>query len=411
METRWLGASHQRRQRARRSRITVSLAAGLTVALLSGLPRLATAAQPAAPPPPAVGVVIAKKEPIYTSHRYVGRILAEKTVRLVARVTGVLEQRLFKQGSDVSNGQLLYVIEQPPFQAVVAQQQAAVAQAEAQLTNAIATLDRSLRLLHTPAGQQSTVDSARAAQLSDAAQLASAKAQLETASINLGYTEIHAPIAGRIGVSNISTGNVVTPSSGTLATIVSQDPMYITFEMPVVDALALNDRYRAIGGLAALALQVILPNGETYPHQGKVSFMGNTVSSSTDTILVRGTVANPVLPGPANKGVANRELTDGEFVTVIVQEAKPEQRVVVPRQAILYDQLGTYAMVVGPNAVVERREVTLGQTTPQTAVVDSGVKAGEQVVVEGIQRVHPGLKVHPKIVTAPQLQATASGKS
>ncbi|MGH7069755.1 MAG: efflux RND transporter periplasmic adaptor subunit [Acetobacteraceae bacterium] len=411
METRWLGASHRRRQRERRSRIALSLVVGLTLALLSGLPRLAMAAQPAAPPPPLVGVVIANKEPIYTSHRYVGRILAEKTVRLVARVTGVLEQRLFKQGSDVAKGQLLYVIEQPPYQAVVAQQQAAVAQAEAQLTNAIATLDRSLRLLHTPAGQQSTVDSDRAGQLSDAAQLASAKAQLETASINLGYTEIRAPIDGRIGVSNISTGNVVTPSSGTLATIVSQDPMYITFEMPVVDALALNDRYRAVGGLAALALHVILPNGETYPHQGNLSFMGNTVSSSTDTILVRGTIANPVLPGPANKGVANRGLTDGEFVTVIVQEAKPEERVVVPRQAILYDQLGTYALVVGPNAEVERREVTLGQTTPQTAVVDSGVNAGEQVVIEGIQRVHPGLKVHPKIVTAPQLQAADSGKS
>lgn len=420
MATRSLGASHRRyprearRRGARRgegrSRITVGFATVLILALLLCLPSLSMAAKPAAPPP-TVGVVIAKKEPVYSTHKYVGRILAEKTVRLVARVTGVLERRLFKQGSDVSKGQLLYVIEQPPFQAVVAQQQAAVAQAEAQLTNAIATLDRSLRLLHTPAGQQSTVDSARAAQLGDAAQLASAKAQLETATINLGYTEIRAPLAGRIGVSVISTGNVVGPSSGTLATIVSQDPMYIAFEMPVVDALALNGRYRAAGGLAALALRVTLPNGKTYPHQGKVSFMGNTVSSSTDTILVRGTIANPVLPGPANKGVANRELTDGEFVTVIVQEAKPEERVVVPRQAILYDQLGTYALVVGPDSKVERRVVTLGQSTPETAIIDSGVAAGEQVITEGMQRVRPGLTVQAKVVAAPRSETATSGKS
>ncbi|MGH7050876.1 MAG: efflux RND transporter periplasmic adaptor subunit [Acetobacteraceae bacterium] len=420
MATRSLGASHQRhpkegRRRAGRSRTTASFATVLVIALLLGLPCLAMAAKPAAPPP-TVGVVIAKKEPVYTTHKYVGRILARKTVRLVARVTGVLEQRLFKQGSDVGKGDLLYVIEQPPFQAVVAQQQAAIAQAEAQLTNAIATLDRSLRLLHTPAGQQSTVDSARAAQLGDAAQLASAKAQLEIATINLGYTEIRAPLAGRIGVSGISTGNVVGPSSGTLATIVSQDPMYIAFEMPVVDALALNDRYRAAGGLAALALRIILPNGKTYPHQGKVSFMGNTVSSSTDTILVRGTIANPVLPGaanngPANQGIADRALTDGEFVTVIVQEAKPEERVVVPRQAILYDQLGTYALVVGPDAKVERRAVTLGQSTPETAIIESGVKAGEQVITEGMQRVRPGLTVEAKVIAAAGSMAAAAGKS
>ena len=124
----------------------------------------------------AVGVVTAKIEPVYETSQYVGRILAENTVNLVARVTGFLEQRLFRQGSDVAKGQLLYVIEQPPYQAAVAQSQAAVAQAEAQLSNAITTLSRQLQLLHTPAGQQSTVDNDRATQLSDAAQLASARA-------------------------------------------------------------------------------------------------------------------------------------------------------------------------------------------------------------------------------------------
>jgi len=399
------------RRAGRRIAISLCLAVAFLVAGAIALARPVAAAPAAAPPPPTVGVVKATLQPVFTTHQYVGRILSEDTVRLVARVTGFLEQRLFRQGSDVAKGQLLYVIEQPPYQAAVAQQAAAIAQAEAQLTNAIATLNRSEQLLHTPAGQQATVDNARATQLSDAAQLASARAQLETANINLGYTEIRAPISGRIGVSNISTGNVVGPSSGTLAVIVSQDPMYIAFEMPVVDALALNERYRAVGGLAALALRVILPDGKTYAHEGKVSFMGNSVSSSTDTILVRGTIANPVVPGSFDRGVPNRELTDGEFVTVLVQEAEPQEAVVVPRQAILYDQLGAYALVVGSNDVVERKDVSLGQATPATAVVQSGVKAGDQVIIEGIQRVRPGLKVHAEVIAAPAAAAQAAGKT
>jgi len=372
----------------------------------------AALAQPAAAP--VVGVATARMEAVYETSQYVGRILAEKTVHLVARVTGFLERRLFRQGSDVARGQLLYIIEQPPYQAAVAQSQAAVAQASAQLSNAITTLNRELQLLHTPAGQQSTVDNDRATQLSDAAQLASARAQLETANINLGYTEIRAPIAGRIGITNISEGNVVSPSSGTLATIVSQDPMYVAFEMPMVDALNLNTRYRAEGGLAALGIRIILPDGQTYAQLGKVDFESNTVSSSTDTILVRGTIANPPLPGTArhgtNQGVSNRELTDGEFVTVILRGLKPQQSVVVPRQAVLNDQLGTYVLVVDQKSVVDRRPVTLGQTTPATAVIASGLASGERVIIEGIQRVRPGLKVNAEPVTVPAMPAP-SGKS
>jgi membrane fusion protein (multidrug efflux system) len=348
-------------------------ALGLVAAVLLCFP-LPAVAQPAAAASPVVGVVTAKSEQVYETNQYVGRILSEK----------ILERRLFRQGSDVTEGQLLYVIEQPPYQAAVARSQAAVAQAEAQLSNAITTLNRELQLLHTPAGQQSIVDNDRATQLSDAAQLASARAQLETASINLGYTEIRAPIAGRIGITNISVGNVVGPSSGRLATIVSQDPMYVAFEMPVVDALRLNDRYRAEGGLAALGVQVILPDGQTYSHKGNVDFMSNTVSSSTDTILVRGTIADPLLPGLATQGVANRELTDGEFLTVILQGLKPGRAIVVPREAVLNDQLGTFAPVVDAKSIVERRPVTLGQTTPATAVIASGLAAGENVIIEGI---------------------------
>lgn len=373
-------------------------AAALAVAALFLTPLAAEAAASAAP---VVGVVSAKIEPVHQSSQYVGRIQAEKKVNLVARVDGFLEQRLFQEGSDVEKGQLLFVIEQPPYQAAVSARAAAVAQADAELSNAKRTLQRQTALLHTPAGQQSTYDTAKAAELSDAAKLAAAKAQLETASIGLGYTDIRAPISGRIGITHISVGNFVTPSSGTLATITSEDPMYVAFEVPAVDAFRLNDEYRGQGGLAALSLHIVLPNGTTYAHAGQLNFMSNTVTSNTDTILLRGTIANPVLPGAIKGGIADRDLTDGEFVTVILRGRNAEPSVVVPRTAVLDDQLGTYVFVVNDKSVVERRPVTLGVTTPMTAVIKDGVKAGERVIVEGIQRAHPGLKVEAKAVPNP----------
>ncbi|MGH7120625.1 MAG: efflux RND transporter periplasmic adaptor subunit [Acetobacteraceae bacterium] len=378
--------------------------AGLVAAALLIIP---AASAPAATPAPAVGVVSAKIEPIYESNQYVGKIQAERRVHLVARVSGFLEQRLFEEGSDVKKGQLLYVIEQPPYQAAVSTEAAAVAQAEAELTNANLTLQRQAALLHTPAGQQSIYDTAVAAKLSNAAQVASAKAQLETASINLGYTDIQAPISGRIGITNISVGNFVAPSSGTLATITSEDPMYVMFEIPSVDALKLNDKYRAAGGLAALSVRIVLPDGETYKQSGKVNFMSNTVSPNTDTILLRATIPNPALPGPVRNGVANRELTDGEFVTVILRALKPEQSVVVPREAVVQGPLGSHVFVVNDKSVLEQRAVTLGQTTPTTAVIKSGVKAGDRVVVAGVQRAQPGLKVKAEAIS----NSTSAGGS
>lgn len=380
------------------------LATFLLFAAVIGIARPSAAAPPA-PPAPAVGVVVAKVEPVYPSSQFVGRIRAERRVKLVARVSGFLEQRLFKEGSDVAKGQLLYEIEKPPYQAAVAAAAAAVAQAEAELANAGLTLRRQAALLHTPAGQQSNYDAAKAAELSDAAALAAAKAKLETATINLGYTDIRAPIAGRIGISNISVGNFVTPSSGTLATITSEDPMYVVFEIPSVDAFHLNDEYRAEGGLAALVMRIVLPDGKTYSHTGKVHFMSNTVTTNTDTILLRGTIANPVLPGPSNNGVSNRVLTDGEFVTAILQPPAPEHLLVVPRQAVVVGQFGSSVFVVNDKSVVEQRVVTLGETTPTIAVIKKGVKAGERVIVEGIQRARPGLKVKAEVVANPAVPA------
>jgi membrane fusion protein (multidrug efflux system) len=353
-------------------------------------------AQPAAGPPPPVGVVRAKLAPVTESDTFVGRIEATDRVNLVARVTGFLEQRRFTEGAEVKRGDLLYTLEKPPFEADVQAKAAAIAQAQAQLENAQLTLQRAEALLHTPAGQQSNVDNARATQLSDQAMLLQAQANLRASEINLGYTDIRAPISGKIGQTAVTVGNVVGPNSGTLATIVSQDPMYVTFPIAYRTALDLRERY-AKQGFSAVVLKLQLPDGRTYGQTGKLDFVNNTISANTDTILLRGTIPNPPLPG----AVAARELTDGEFVNVIVEGVQPIEALTIPRAAVLSDQAGDYVDVVDAQNKVEQRHITLGQSTPTTAVVMTGLKQGEMVVLEGLQKVRPGQTVTPGPATPP----------
>src|SRR6516225_1479800 len=202
-------------------------------------------AQPAPSAPPAVGVVRVARHEITQSNEFVGRIQSIGRVSLVARVTAFLEKRDFVEGAEVKKGDLLYLLEQPPFQAQVDFNKANVAQLEAQHTFAAQQLARAGYLLKTPAGQQQAVDQAVSNERSLAAQIGAAKAQLETANINLGYTEVRAPIDGKISATAVTEGNVVSVTSGTLATLVSQDPMYVVFPVALRTAIELRNKYQA----------------------------------------------------------------------------------------------------------------------------------------------------------------------
>jgi len=237
--------------------------------------------------PPAVGVVRAERQQITQSDEFIGRIQAVGRVALVARVSAFLEKRLFVEGSEVKQGDLLYQLEQPPFQAVVDADRANIEQLEAQHRNAELTLERAEALLKTPAGQQATVDSALASERALAAQIAGAQAQLQTAQINLGYTEIRAPIDGKITSTAVTEGNVVSPTSGTLADIVSQDPMYVDFPVSVRAGLDLRNRYEAKGGFSAVVLKMRLPDGRIYGQNGKADYVSPTVAENTDTRRIR----------------------------------------------------------------------------------------------------------------------------
>lgn len=199
--------------------------------------------QPAPAGPPAVGVVEATRRPITESSEFLGRVEAINRVNVVARVTAFLEQRLFNEGAEIKKGDALYRLERGPFEADLASKEAQVAQLQATLENAKLTTERARTLLGGPAGQQSTYDAAVANQRSLEAQVQAAQAQAQASRINLDYTLISAPIDGKIGRTAVTEGNVVGPSSGVLTTIVSQDPMHVTFPVPLRQGLELRERY------------------------------------------------------------------------------------------------------------------------------------------------------------------------
>ena len=334
----------------------------------------------AAAPLPAVTVLTLQPSAITPGVQFNGRVVAVDTVDLRARVTGFLEQRLFEEGADVNVGDLLFVIEKDPYQAVVEQRQAELASAEANRANTAVQLQRGEELVKNNNIPKAEVDQRRAADQMAAAAVLEAQAALQQAEINLGYTEIHAPIAGRIGRADLSVGNLVGPDSGVLAPIVSQDPIFVTF--PVSQRQLLD--YRRERGHTGRdpVVRVTLPDGSTYEHPGAVDFVDVQVDESTDTVAVRAELPNP-----------DRILVDGQFVGVRVEAGEPEQVLAVPQASVQVDQAGPYVMVVGGDDTVATRRVTLGDMVGTQAVVRDGLDAGERLIVEGIQKVRPGMAV------------------
>ncbi len=345
--------------------------------------------------PPAVGVLEVHRAPVEEVSEYIGRIQAIDSVALLARVTGYLEQRLFTEGSEVAKGQLLYVIEQPPYQAQVEADQGTLVQAQANAAFAAAQFERQKNLLATPAGQRSNYDQTLATQRADEAAVLSAEANLKTAQINLGYTEIRAPVDGRITATNVNSGNVVSPSSGTLATIVTQDPMYVVFPVAERDVAALQQRYAQAGGLQAAKIQVRLSNGAVYGQYGTLDYVAPTVSTSTDTITLRATIPNPKQPGRGSGSTGDRTLVDGQFITALVAAPQPISLITVPQSSILIDQQGSYVFAIGPDNVAHRTNIHTGEQSGTSIAVLSGLADGQTIVTDGLQRVRDGARVSP----------------
>ena len=334
----------------------------------------------AAAPPPAVTVISVQPTELTPGVGFNGRVVAVDEVQLRARVTGFLEKRLFEEGADVETGDLLFVIEKAPYQAVVEQRQAELASAEANRANTAAQLQRGEELVKNGNIPRSEVDLRRASDLMAAASIQEAQAALQQAQINLGYTEIRAPIAGRIGRADFSVGNLVGPDSGVLATIVSQDPIYVTF--PVSQRQLLEYRRERGDAGGDPVVRVTLPDSTLYQHPGRLNFLDVQVDPGTDTVTVRAELPNP-----------ERVLVDGQFVGVRVERGEPERVLAVPQAALQVDQAGPYVLVVGGDDKVEARRVALGDAEGAQVVVEDGLSEGERIIVEGIQKVRPGMAV------------------
>jgi membrane fusion protein, multidrug efflux system len=361
---------------------------------LSLLDATAQAAEPpkSAAPPPSVAVITTQLVDVTPTFGFNGRVVAEDKVELRARVAGFLQKRAFKEGADVRAGELLFVIEKDQYQAVVEQRQAELASAEANRVNTQVALRRGEELVKNKNIPQAEVDERRANDQMAAAKILEAQAALKQAEINLGYTDIYAPIDGRIGRASVSVGNLVGPDSGVLATIVSQNPIYVTF--PVSQRQLLDYRREQSGSGHPPVVRVGLPDGTLYPEPGSLNFLDVQVDRGTDTVTVRAALPNP-----------DRVLVDGQFVSVQVEAGKPERRIAIPQAALQVDQAGPYVLVVDGDDKVESRRVKLGATEGTQAVIQDGLKEGERVIVEGIQKVRPGM-----VVAAAEAPATPAGQ-
>jgi membrane fusion protein, multidrug efflux system len=338
----------------------------------------APAQQPAAVP---VGVVAAERKPITRATEFVGRVEAVSRVEIRARVTGFLEGVLFKEGDVVNEGAPLYKIERDTFQAAVQQAQGALLEAQSKFANATVQRGRTEDLVKTDTASRALLDVRIADEKGAQGETLMADANLKTANVNLGYTEITAPISGEVGRTKVTKGNVVGPDSGPLTVIVSRDPMYVTFPVSQREFLKVRDEEERDPHGQDLAVRIRFSDNSEYGQTGRVNFVDVTVDRATDTVLMRATFANP-------KG----QLIDGQLVRVSVEADKPDEKVLVPQTALIVDQQGTYVFLVQEGKAAVRR-VKLGGESGPYAIVDDGLTGGEQVVVEGMESLRPGAPV------------------
>jgi membrane fusion protein (multidrug efflux system) len=341
-------------------------------------------------PPPTVGVVDAQPQNVPLTKDLVGRLSSYRSADVRARVSGLLLKRVYTEGTDVKQGQLMFQIDPAPYKASLNAAQAALASAQATYTNAHIVADRDRQLVPKGYISRAQLDTDEASERSSLAAVKLAEANVQIARVNLDYTNVTAPIAGRAGEQQVTEGAIVgnsttdTGSSATLLTTVDQlDPLYVNFTMAAADLDAL--RHAQTSGNVQLAaqdkttVQITMPSGAKYDHVGALDFSDTSVNPTTGAVNLRAIVPNP-----------DRRLLPGMYVTLTVTMGDLNKVFLIPQAAIQRDTAGAYALVVGKDGNVAQKRVAADTMHGNQWIVASGLEAGDQVIVSGVQVVKPG---------------------
>ncbi|MBW2650308.1 MAG: efflux RND transporter periplasmic adaptor subunit [Deltaproteobacteria bacterium] len=363
--------------------VLMALSAGLLLGGCDGQQQ-----SPPPPPVPEVVVVTVQPQKVILTTELPGRTSAFRVAEIRPQVNGLIQKRLFTEGSDVKTGQVLYQIDPAPFKAALNNTKAALGRAEASLSAVSLRVERYQELLAVKAVSRQDCDDAVAALKQTEADIEYWKAMLETARINLEYTRVTAPISGRIGRSSVTEGAIVTAYQPVpMATIQQLDPVYVDVPQSTTEVLRLKRRLEGghldQNGASQKKVKLIQEDGTAYPLEGTLQFRGVTVEPTTGSIILRVVFPNP-----------NGVLLPGMFVRAVMEEGVDEQAILVPQQAVPRNPKGNpIALIVDAESKVQQRMLTLDRAIGNTWLVSSGLVTGDRVIVEGLQKVRPGASV------------------
>ncbi len=374
-------------------------------ALLAGCDGAANPQQQAVPPPPEVEVTAVAKQPVTVTQDLPGRLAATRTAQVRARVEGIVQKRLFKEGTDVKEGQLLFQIDPRTMRAEVNANQAALARAKADVAQTTQTVERYRPLVADNAISKLEFDVAVARQKQAQADVAAAEAELAKARLDLGYTTVNAPISGRIGRELVTEGALVGKHEATqLATIEQIDPIYANFTQSSAELLNLRQaieagRLQAVGEQEA-PITLILEDGSVYPIKGKLIFSDLAVNPTTGVVSLRAEFSNPT-----------RHLLPGMFVKVRIAQAERREALAVPVRAVQTTPQGQQVLTVGADNKVVAKAIKTGELKGGDWIVTEGLTGEERVIVNGLQKAQPGAVVNPVALadTAPSAPKQAQG--
>ena len=353
-------------------------------------------------PPPDVGVITVHPQSSPLTRDLVGRLSAFRSADVRARVAGVLLKRDYAEGTDVKRGQLLFQIDPAPLKAALDASKGSLAQAQATYTNNKVTAQRVSELAPKGYVSKADLDNAQAAERSSAAAVQAARANVETARINLGYASVTAPISGRAGQQQVTEGALVGNGSATLLTTVDQiDPLYVNFTLSVSSLDQMRQAQHkgnvTLAGQDKASVQITLPDGSTYAEPGTVDFSAATVNPATGSVDLRATVPN-----------ADHSLLPGMYVTLKANLGQQHKVFLIPQQAVQRDTTGAYVMTVSADNKIVRKGVTTTDMSGSDWVVNDGLTAGDEVVVSGVQNVKEGQPAKPSPWHAPAGAASSA---